>query len=150
VTRGEFADRVIRGLGAEVKLHGQRAFQAQFQTEGGNAANNPANTTLKTSKSTTLPNNTAHVQEYKTPEEGIKATVQTLKGSHHGYERIIRLIKHNAPATLICAAIVESDWGTGEAIGEHDEPLIFDVLDDIKHDRAPNTLKQLEAKRIAS
>lgn len=148
--RGHFAGGVILGLEAEVTLHTRRASQAQLQTEGGSAENNPYNTTLK------MPGSTDYnfirpgiaVQNYVSPKQGQEATIKTFKGKGHGYERIIKLMKQNAPATLICAAIVESDWGTGEAIGEDDEPLIFDVLHDIKHGRDPNTLAKLEAREI--
>ena len=43
--RGEFANRVTRGVGAKVTLHTRRAWQAELQTEGGSAKNNPTNTT---------------------------------------------------------------------------------------------------------
>lgn len=152
MTRGEFANRVTKGLGAKVTFHTRRADQAQLQTEGGSARNNPYNTTLK------LPGSTDYnfiapgiaVQNYASPEQGIEATIRTFRGKGHGYERIIRLKRENAPAWKICIAVVESDWGTGEAITKDDHPLILEVLDDIRHFRTPNTLAQLEARRVAS
>lgn len=147
MNRGEFANRVVKGLGATVTLHTRRAMQAQLQTEGGDAKYNPFNTTQKMPNSTRY--NSAGVQNYATPQEGIQATVKTLHYKEHGYEKIINYLKANKSAVDICKAIAESDWGTGEAIGANDRPLILDVLDDIKHDRKPNTLKELEAKKIA-
>lgn len=138
--RGTFATRIIRGVGAPVTVHTRRAFQAWMQAEGGSVKNNPLNTTLHMPGSTRF--NSADVQNYPTPEVGIEAMVRTLKFEGHGYEKIIHAMKTNAPATEIVKAVGESDWGTGGG-------LIFDVLDDIRHGRDPNTLKQLEAKPVA-
>lgn len=148
MTRGEFARRVLEELSAPIKEHTRNALAAQMQTEGGSAKFNPFNTTLRLPGSTSLPGNTANVQQYLNAEQGIKATVMTLKEPGHDYEPIVRRLRKNAYATSICQAIIESDWGTGEAEGE-DEPLILEVLDDIRHDRHPNTLAELEAKVIA-
>jgi len=145
VTRGEFANRVTKRLRAEVTLHTRRAWQAQMQAEGGSAAYNPFNTTLRMPGSTDynkLPNGVA-VQNYVSAAQGIEATVKTLRENGHGYEKIRRLLIRNAPATEIVEAIGESDWGT-------DSSLALAVLGDIKHARKPNTLAELEAKQIAS
>lgn len=150
MTRGNFAKAVIKGVGAKVTPRGRRALQAQMQVEGGSAKNNPFNTTLKTANSVSLPGNTAGVQQYKTAKEGIEATVRTLQFKGHGYERIIQHLRDDDPSWKVCVAVIESDWGTGEAVGAHDHPLILDVLSDINHDRKPNTLPLLEAKQIAS
>lgn len=139
--RGEFANRVTKGLDAKVTLHTRRAWQAQMQAEGGSAKHNPFNTTQPMPGSTDY--NAVSVQSYKTAQQGIEATIKTLHYKNHGYERIIKRLKNNAPATEIVEAIGQSDWGTSGDLASR-------VLDDIKHDRAPNTLKQLEAKEIAS
>lgn len=141
MNRGEFANRVTKDLGAKVTLHTRRAWQAQIQAEGGSAKNNCFNTTQPMPGSTDY--NAVGVQNYKTPEQGIEATIKTLRYKNHGYERIVKRLKENAPATEIIEAIGQSDWGTSGSLAR-------DVLDDIKNGREPNTLKQLEAKRIAS
>jgi hypothetical protein len=141
MNRGPFWNEVTRRLGARVTLHTRRAGQAQIQTEGGGARNNPFNTTQRMPNSTTY--NWVGVQNYATPEEGIQATVKTLKYKGHGYEKILRALRRNLPATRIVQAIGESDWGT-------DASLVLQVLDDIKHNRTPNTLGQLESRPIAS
>lgn len=140
MTRGEFANRLTAKLGAKITLHTRRAWQAQMQAEGGSAKNNPFNTTQPMPGS--IDYNAVGVQQYKTAQQGVEATVKTLRYKNHGYERIIAKLKENAPATEIVKAIGESDWGTSGNLASR-------VLDDIKHDRAPNTLKALEAKRIA-
>lgn len=146
--RGQYAAEVITHFRDDVTLHTRRAFQAFFQTEEGEADFNPANTTLKTANSRPLPGNTAGVQEYASAKEGVKATIKTLEGKGHGYERIIRRIKRNASAYEICVAIIESDWGTGEAINEEKKYLLLEVLDDIKHGR--QSLATLEAREVAA
>jgi hypothetical protein len=139
--RGTFARRVLQGLKAPVTLHTRRAFQAWMQAEGGDVRNNPMNTTLHMPGSSRF--NSADVQNYPSPEVGVEAMIRTLKFKGHGYEKIVSALRKNKPATEIVAAIGESDWGTNGK-------LLSDVLDDIKHGRQPNTLSQLEDRRIAS
>lgn len=160
MNRGQFAAAVNReiekrsGVKIENTLHVRRADQAQIQTETGpaeGAKNNPYNTTLRMPNSRTLAGNRAGVQEYATAEEGVIATARTWLGKDHGYEKVRHRKHQNASAWLICVAIIESDWGTGEAFNPQDQhPLILEVLEDIRHGRSPNTLTALEAKEIAS
>lgn len=143
MTRGQFANRVTAGLGAKVTLHTRRAWQAQMQAEGGGAANNPFNTTLRMPGSTKY-NDLGHgigVQNYVNAEQGVQATIRTLKENGHGYEKIRQLLRANATAVQIVTAIGRSDWGT-------DASLALEVLDEIKRDIQP--LGHLEAKQIAS
>jgi hypothetical protein len=140
MTRGDFAKRVLKGLGAPITLHTRRAMMAQAQAEGGSAKNNMFNTTQPMPGSVDY--NAVSVQSYKTAQQGIEATIKTLRYKRHGYERIVKRLKENASATEIIDAIGQSDWGT-------DSKLAHEVLDDIKRGRWPNTLKQLEAKEIA-
>lgn len=139
MTRGDFANQVTKGLGAKVTVHTRRAWQAQMQAEGGSAHFNPFNTTLSMPGATDF--NSVHVKNYVSAKQGIEATVKTLKFKGHGYEKIIKLLRENAPATEIVTAIGDSDWGT-------DSTLVLAVLDDIKHGR--QKLTALEAKVIAS
>ncbi len=138
MNRGTFARRVLRGLGAPVTVHTRRAFQAWMQAEGGSVKNNPMNTTLHMPGSTRF--NSADVQNYPSPEVGVEAMVRTLKFRGHGYEKIVRRLRDNKPATEIVAAIGDSDWGTSKS-------LIAEVLDDIKHRR--QSITDLESTVIA-
>lgn len=140
MNRGAFAKEVTKRLGADVTLHTRRAWAAQMQAEGGSARFNPFNTTLEMPGASDY--NSVGVKNYASATQGIEATVKTLRGKGHGYEVILRRLRDNASATLIVKAIGESDWGT-------DSSLALAVLDDIRHDRKPNTLAQLEAKQIA-
>jgi hypothetical protein len=141
MTRGQFTNAITMGLGATVTLHTRRALAAEAQAEGGAAKNNLFNTTQKMPNSTTF--NSAGVQNYATPEEGIAATIKTLKYDGHGYGKIRRALRDNATATVIVRAFGESDWGT-------DLTIVLAVLDDIKHNRAPNMLPQLESRPVNS
>lgn len=138
MTRGQFANRVTKGLRAEVTLHTRRAWAAQMQAEGGDAAFNPFNTTLPMPGSTRY--NSVGVQNYVSAEQGVEATVKTLLENGHGYEVIRRRLLRNASATAIVEAIGDSDWGT-------DSTLALTVLDEIKRGIQP--LAELEAKPIA-
>lgn len=139
MTRGQFANRVTKRLRAEVTLHTRRAWQAQMQAEGGDAAFNPFNTTLKMPGSTDY--NSVHVQNYVSAEQGIEATAKTLLENGHGYEEIRRRLIRNESATRIVEAIGASDWGT-------DSTLALTVLGEIK--RGIQSLADLEAKPIAT
>jgi hypothetical protein len=149
MTRGKFAKRVCDKLNIEWTEHVRRAFAAWMQAEGGSAKFNPLNTTLKEPGSTTLAGNTAGVQNYVSGGQGIDATAKTLRERDHGYEKILRRMRVNAPAWAIIDAIIESDWGTGKEDDPGDDTVIEKVLVDIQHDRKPNTLRELEAKTIA-
>jgi hypothetical protein len=144
MTIGDFNRYILRRLGAPYKTHNRRALAAEAQSEGvseHSAKNNPYNTTQRMPHST--PFNSVGVQNYATPIEGVEATIRTLRYKGHGYWRIIAALKVNAPATVTVTAFGLSDWGTKLS-------LVREVLDDIKHDRTPNTLAQIEARQIPS
>ena len=145
MTRGAFARKVLEALDAPVKTHNRRALQAQIQAKGGNAAFNPFNTTLKMPGSRDLPGNTAHVQEYVSAEQGIAATVKTLREPGHGYEAIVRALRKNLPARDTIEFIIDSAWGTGEG---HGADLLRTVLGELQ--RKETYLGVLEAKTISS
>jgi len=140
MNRGEFTAEVTHDLGAEVTLHTRRAWAAELQAEGGNAKNNPTNTTLKLPGSTNY--NSVGVQNYVSPEQGIEATVRTLKQHCCLYYKIRRRLRDNSSATKIVKGFGESEWGTNLT-------LVLAVLGDVIHSRSPNTLENLEQKGVA-
>lgn len=148
MTRKWFTDALTRSVGAEVTLHTRRAWAAQCASEtprSGGAKFNPLNTTLRMPGSTdfnTLPNGIA-VQNYVSAEQGLEAAIRTFKEHGFGYGPIRRALRANADATDIVTAMGNSSWGTELA-------LVLAVLDDIKHDRKPNRLDELEALELAS
>ena len=137
--RGEFTTAVTTELHAPVTIHTRRALQAELQAEGGFARNNPFNTTLRLPGSTDY--NSVGVQNYIDAAQGVDATVKTLKQRCCGYWRIRQALRANAPARTIVRAFGISEWGTNLS-------LVLAVLDDIIHNRAPNTLAALEATYI--
>lgn len=139
ISRGNFSNGVTTRLGAEVTLHTRRALMAENQAEGIAAANNAYNTTQIMPFSTNF--NAAGVQNYRTGVEGEEATVKTLRYKHHGYWRIVKALKDNAPAIFIVRAFGRSDWGT-------DLSLVEAVLRDVQHNRFPNTLSNLESIQL--
>lgn len=140
MTRGQFAYKVLKGLNIHTPtIHQRRALQAWMQAEGGSARANPLNTTLKLANSTDY--NSVGVQNYLSADNGVLATVSTLKQNAHGYPEIRHRLHRNASAGEILSAVGASDWGT-------DSKLALAVLDDIKRGRKPNTLSELEAKVI--
>jgi len=139
ITRGEFTQQVTKKLGAEVTLHTRRAWAAELQAEGGSAKFNPTNTTLRLPGSTNY--NSVGVQNYTSAEQGIEATVKTLKQQCCGYYKIRRRLRANLSARKIVRGFGESEWGTNLT-------LVLAVLEDVTHSRKPNTLAELEAKPV--
>lgn len=137
MTWGNFNAQVTKGLGAEVTLHTRRALAAEAQAEGSTAKNNLYNTTLRMPGSWSF--NSVGVQNYPTGKIGVEATILTLKENGHGYERIRKRLRANAPASQIVRGFGESEWGTNLE-------LVLAVLRDIRENRWPNTLTNLEAR----
>lgn len=139
MTRGAFAAAVMRELGVPRSLHNRRAFMAWYQTEGGEAKFNPANTTEDAPGATIY--NWVGVKNYLSAEQGIEASVRTFRGKGHGYERILRCLHTNAPAARTLLAIGASDWGTGGS-------LAMTIRGELA--RIPAYLQVLERKEISS
>jgi hypothetical protein len=148
MTRRKYAVEVLTDLHAPITEHTMRAMMAWMVAEGGSAKFNPLNTTLPMQNSTRY--NSVGVQNYQTAEEGVEATVRTLKEDGHGYHRIRRRLRLNAPAWAVVDAIIESDWGTGKQDQPGADTVIEQVLDDIQKGRAPNRLGDLEYVLISS
>jgi hypothetical protein len=139
MTRGAYAKAVCRELGLPWTIHNRRVFAAWFQTEGGSAAQNPANTTQEMPGSTIY--NWVGVKNYISAEQGIEATVKTFRGHGHGYEAILRCLRANVSAAQTLRAIGASDWGTGGT-------LAMQIRGELA--RIPAYLRTLERKEIAS
>lgn len=139
MTRGEFVRRLLKELDAPVTLHNRRALHAQMQSEGGSAAWNPFNTTWHLPGATDY--NSVHVKNYPSFEDGMKATVLTLKQDQYGYPRIISALRANRPARDTIKIIGESAWGTGAV-------LLAEVFGWIA--KVSGVLSTLERKQVAS
>lgn len=100
--------RILTGIGAPVTPANIAVLKAWNQAEGGNAAhaNNPFNTTW---------NGGGAVANYATMDEGVNATIATLKqpnGTAYGYSSIVKALRASSPLPAL-AAIVNSRWAEG-------------------------------------
>jgi len=115
----EFYKSVLKGIGAPVTDENMKFMYAWRQAEGGKAKNNPFNTTQS------KPNSTFYnclkksglgcssgVRNYMTPQDGIDATIKTLKNGRYG--NIINSLKSGSSAEQSAMALKSSPWGTGQ------------------------------------
>lgn len=109
-----FYEAILRAIGAPVTGNTLALIYAWRQTEGGKATYNPFNTTWKKPGSTLYGKNTAGVQNYLTPQDGVDATVQTLTMAR--YAPIVALLQADTPPREVAAKILASSWGTGDLI----------------------------------
>lgn len=115
------------------------AYQTMAQSEGGSAKNNMLNTTEEWEGATDY--NWVHVKNYPTEQAGVEATAKTFDSKGHGYERIERLMKADAPAKEIVQAWADSDWGTSKKLALEVWRMIISV---------PGMLRLMERKQVAS
>jgi hypothetical protein len=86
-----FYIRVLEAMGVLPTSNNVNILKYWQTFEGGNAKNNPLNTTYKVSGATDY--NTAKVKNYQTPEDGISATARTLLLNY--YKPIVKAFKEN-------------------------------------------------------
>lgn len=93
----KFYKAVLEGLGAPASVNNLTFFQAWRQAEGGKAIYNPLNTTYRLGDNP--PYNSVGVRNYETFDQGVQATVRTLKLSY--YKGIVQGLKDDKnPLTL--------------------------------------------------
>jgi hypothetical protein len=115
----DFAAKLISRLGGNVTPEAIAAITTWMAHEGGhwkNSANyNPLNTTLDMSNNESM--NSVGVKRYKSWEEGLSATVNTLTGKSadaRGYSAIVNALRSGGSTADILAAISNSAWVTGK------------------------------------
>ena len=115
MTREQWAKQFLRGLGAPVNRANLYAIVSWIQAEGGDAKNNPLNTTHNAPGATDY--NWVGVKNYPTVDVGLQASIETLEyGAHrdlYGYRPIKRNLKAGKRAGKTLRAIESSIWGTG-------------------------------------
>lgn len=121
VTRADWAKSFLRWGSFPITDHNLWALVAWESAEGGyfdsqgvwhpGAIWNPLNTTQKMQGSWDY--NWVHVQNYASEEDGLNATLKTIKASGHGYEKIVQGLKTDDLAVNTLKAVEASDWGTG-------------------------------------
>jgi hypothetical protein len=116
-TPDSFAVNVLRRLGAPRTRANMKAMRAWIAQEGGHWHNdarfNPLNTTQPEAGSTTFRSvgrGAADIRIYRTPEQGIEATVATLKNGRYG--NILSALQRGSNAAAVASAIESSPWGT--------------------------------------
>ena len=110
----DWRERILLGVGVRPTSENLRFFDAWAQAEGGQAENNPFNTTQRTSGSIGNYNNLGGgigVQRYNSPQAGIDATIQTLTNGRYG--NIIGALRQGDSAMAAAQALANSPWGTG-------------------------------------
>lgn len=109
---------ILNGVGADDTEENMLFFHAWRKGEGGTATFNPFNTTQPFNDASKY--NSHGVRNYKTEDDGIKATIKTLKNGY--YPCVLDGLRRNIGAKNIsknCLANLKK-WGTGA--------LIFKVL----------------------
>lgn len=101
-----WAEAILKGLSAPITDLNVSYLLGWFHNEGGGGENNPMNTTLRTSGSTGSINS-AGVQNYTTPQDGVDATVSTLAI----YPAIISSLKHGHGITNVETELMK--WSGG-------------------------------------
>lgn len=116
----DFYKQILKGIGVDWNDRTKLMMYAWRRAESGNCKNNPFNTKEKLSGVNLSFCNSDGVKHYPTKEDGIKATLETLKGGrkNYGYEDIINSLKTGDTDGFI-SAIKKSSWGTsGDLVGE--------------------------------
>lgn len=121
----EVYEAILTGVGAPITKENMKFMYAWRQGEGAKAAFNPFNTTKKKEKSTfynclSRKNDkcVGGVRNYSSQQEGIDATVETLKLSY--YSCITDGLKNDIGAKKIarqCKSALKT-WGTGELVAK--------------------------------
>lgn len=115
----DFYKKILVGVGAPVTPENMKFLYSWRQAEGGKAKYNPFNTTQPRPNSgfynclkKGLKGCVAGVRNYATPQDGIDATIKTLKNGK--YNNILDALKKGNDAEKSAQALKNSPWGTGE------------------------------------
>ena len=111
-TDKEFYAKLLEVLDVPVSEENMKFVYAWRQAEGRGGINNPFNTTWNLPNSTTM--NSAGVRNYATPQDGILATVKTLKNGR--YDCILNGLKQDIGADKIAQCESLKTWGTGDLV----------------------------------
>lgn len=118
-TDDEFYKSILKGVGAPITDENMKFLYAWRQAEGGSARNNPFNTTQAKPNSTFynclkkgISGCKSGVRNYMTTQDGIDATIKTLKNGR--YQNIINALQSGKSAEQAALALKSSPWGTGQ------------------------------------
>lgn len=110
----DFYKSVLKCLGAQPTKGNMSFMYAWRQSEGGQADNNPFNTTMKMKGATNY--NSVGVKNYRSFEDGVKATCKTLKLSY--YTDIVNGLKNDVGLYELSRMNSLKKWGTGDLVAK--------------------------------
>lgn len=114
ITDKNFYERLLTELGAPVTSENLKYLYAWRQAEGRGGKYNPFNTTWKRPGSTKM--NSAGVQNYMSLEDGMIATLKTLRNGY--YDCIVNGLKNDIGAAQIAKCPSLKTWGTGNLVAK--------------------------------
>lgn len=114
LTDKNFYMKLLESLGAPVSDENMKFMYAWRQAEGNGGKYNPFNTTWNMPGSTTM--NSAGVRNYASLEDGMVATIKTLKNGY--YNCIVNGLKDDIGASNIARCESLKTWGTGDLVGK--------------------------------
>ncbi len=107
-----FYAKLLENLGAPISEENLKFLYAWRQAEGKGGINNPFNTTYTMPNSESI--NSAGVKSYNTLEDGMIATIKTLKNGR--YDCIVDGLKRDIGADKIARCESLETWGTGDLV----------------------------------
>lgn len=112
MTPEQWARALLQRLGYKATNGNITAIMAWMRAEGGHWNNsahyNPLNTTQKMSGASSM--NSVGVKSYTSWDQGLQATVITLRNGYYG--SILSALKSGGSASSVANAVVNSPWGT--------------------------------------
>ena len=114
ITDKNFYERLLTELGAPVTSENLKYLYAWRQAEGKGGRYNPFNTTWKRPGSTKM--NSVGVQHYTSLEDGMVATLKTLRNGY--YDCIVNGLKNDIGASEIAKCPSLKTWGTGNLVAK--------------------------------
>lgn len=114
VTDTNVYEKILEGLGAPVTPENMKFMLAWRQAEGGGGKYNPFNTTQKMPGAVSI--NTHGVKSYQSIEDGVNATIKTLKNGR--YDCIVNGLVNDIGAENIAKCESLKTWGTGDLVAK--------------------------------
>lgn len=108
----QFAADILHGIGAPVTAGNLALMLAWQRSEGGSARFNPFNTTLSRPGAGSY--NSVGVRNYTSYQQGLNATIATLRNGYYG--GILSSLKHGGNPYQTAAAIGKSPWGSSGSL----------------------------------
>lgn len=110
--QSRYISDLLHGIGAPNTLADRRALLAWQRAEGGSARYNPFNTTQGASGASAY--NSVGVRNYTSYQQGLQATIQTLKNGHYG--GVLQALRQGRNPYSVAQAVGNSPWGTSGSL----------------------------------